>query len=221
VVAAIRERDPAPLKNASPEVWAVLKRALEKVPAQRHADAAELASALAAAAQAAGVPTPETSGAFPARASLADRSVPPAPFREQETTVRSTYVEAKRRRRTRATISAVTVAAALAAAAAIYVRSSQPVVEAPSSAAHAPAPSLDRAPLATAPVVSATIEVPQALPGAATVSVAPAPPPDPTASAAPHSRAPTHVGHPGGKPAAVSPAPSAPPRSTVVRDPGF
>ena len=49
VVAAILERDPEPLKRrVSPELWRVIKRALEKPAALRYADAGELASALRA-----------------------------------------------------------------------------------------------------------------------------------------------------------------------------
>src|ERR1700677_935481 len=59
VVAAILERDPQPLRTASPEVWRVIKRALEKPPALRYADADQLGSALLGAAQTDGVAMPD------------------------------------------------------------------------------------------------------------------------------------------------------------------
>jgi serine/threonine-protein kinase len=226
VVAAILERDPAPLKNVSEEVWRVIRRALEKFPALRYADAGELASALTGAARVSGVQTPETSGPYPVNPSLADRSVPPAPFREQEPTTRSAYVKAKiRTRAARATVGAVGIAAALALAAGMYVRSSHAPVSAESAAplTHPPVASTDSPPVAPSATVSAAAAAPEPPPvGAATVTIAPAPP-DPAPASRP--RAPPHPPHSSAKappvPSAPPPPPPTTPRSTVVRDPGF
>jgi eukaryotic-like serine/threonine-protein kinase len=251
VVAAILERDPEPLKFASPEVWRVIKRALEKPVDLRYADAGELASALLAAAQSAGVASPDASGAYPARGSMADRSVPPAGFREPDATSPSIYVEAKKRKRARATIGAVVLACALAGAAGLYVRSAhspaanESFTAAPPAAATvepgppAPSPGLVALPPSSAAQASPSVEEPPVIPpasaasGAAIVTVSPMAPdpagpavshpraaPRPSPPAAAHPKAPSaSVAAPAASPAA--PASAAPPRSTVVRDPGF
>ncbi len=230
VVAAILERDPAPLKQASPEVWQVIKRALEKTPELRYADAGDLASALVTAAQTAGVQTPDSSGAYPARGygSLGDRSVPPAPFREPEMTIPSMFVEAKKRKRLRTTLAAVAIAVALAGAAGFYARSSRPgFVDASSSSVPSP-PSADLTP-ASAPVAASVAVAPPvatvpaaAVPplGAPLVTIEPAVP-EPAASA-PSRHAPNHPASPSrGKGPPSTPAGAATAHSAVVRDPGF
>ena len=245
VVAAILEREPPVLKMVSPEVWRVIKRALEKPAALRYADAGELASALIAASQGQRPeisPAADSSGAYSApRPSVGDRSVPPAPFREAEPTSPSLHVGAMRRRRARATIGAVVLAGSLAIAAGFYTQArtstrapaAAPLVVTPPSAAR-PA---DVVPSAASPdpSVSASAASPAAASAASAAPAASAAEPEAESPAAvqvpasgrarPPSRAPG-TAHP--KPASPPPSPSptppaasAPERSTVVRDPGF
>jgi serine/threonine-protein kinase len=223
VIAAILEREPAPLPagRASPEVWRVIKRALEKPAALRYADAGELASALVAAAQTAGVQTPESSGAYPARASMGDRSVPPAPIREQEPTIPSMFVAAKKTKRRRATLAAVAVAIGLAGAAGFYARSTRSFTfDATSSA---PAQGAGGGPIERAePAPAIAASEPAA--GAATVTIAPAvPEPTPATSVGRPHASPPHPApapHPKSPPAATSTVSPAVVRG-VARDPGF
>jgi eukaryotic-like serine/threonine-protein kinase len=241
VVAAILERDPQPLKHGSPELWAVIKRALEKPVELRYADAGELASALSAAAQSVGLPAPDASGAYPAAGgSIADRSVPPAGFREPDATSPSIYIETKKRKRLRA-VGAVAIAGALAGGAGLYLRSSRAPVagergpSAPSFAASTPAlghspppppsPPSEVAPTALSPEPPETAT---SVTAATATTAPPAPAPESAASGAPHVHAPAHPPHPKAPPSAAgaSGAPSgassaASPHSTVVRDPGF
>ncbi len=250
VVAAILERDPQPLKSASPEMWRVIRRALEKPPALRYADAGELASALLAAAQ--GMPAAasiaESSGAFPARPSAGDHSVPPAPFREPEPTSPSIHVGRMRRKRARATFGAIVAAASLATAAGLYSRSMRPrggatvppITPVPVATQTSVAPESVADPATThapTPATSSTPSPARIPPAAAhsgpAASAAPsaAPEPAPTAharsthptnlvsSGGSHTKPPSPAAPPASAPSAPSPAPSA--SSSVVRDPGF
>ena len=222
VVAAILERDPQPLTQVTPAVWAVIKRALEKPAPLRYADAGELLSALRTAAQTAGVQTPDGSGAFPARGSLGDRSVPP-PFREQEPTIPSMFAADRKRGRLRRTIAGAVVATALPrgrwALCPLRPRPRQAATTVLRASAGPPAPSpravpLRRRRIAPAPAPSPSLRrclTPPRLPPPAAASGRAAPPPRPAL----HPRA-SHA-----KPAVTAPAPAPPPKSTVVRDPGF
>jgi eukaryotic-like serine/threonine-protein kinase len=234
VVAAILERDPPVLKMASPEVWRVIKRALEKAPALRYANAGELALALAAAAQLAVPVESGASGAFPARSfEGGDGSVPPAPFREPGLTIPSMRVEGKKRKRARATAAAVAVAVALGVAAGFYT-STRPIRGLHLGGSRATGPASETAGTATptaetsaplpAPEVPSAVSLPLPVPTAVQTttpaladSAPPASPPAPRATPHPATAA-TH-----GKGAAPAPSPaSAPPVVRgVVRDPGF
>ncbi len=219
VVAAILEREPEPLTNVSPEVWRVIKRALEKPAPLRYADAAELGTALRKAAQSDGVKAPDESGGYPApRVSVGDRSVPPAPFREPEITIPSLFVHAKRRARIRAAIFGSVMVTAFLVVAGLYTRVSR------SSAGGDPAlamPAPSFAPVSP-PATAASAKASEASdPAPAIVTTAPIA----TASAVPvalhpHPPAPVPV-H--GASHAPKPAPTAPPpaKSGVMRDPGF
>jgi len=222
VVAAILERDPQPLKNVSPEVWRVIKRALEKPPQLRYADAAELGAALRKAAQDDGVKAPDESGGYPAKqVSIGDRSVPPAPFREPDMTVPSMLVHAKRRARVRAAIFGGAMVTAFLVVAGLYARASHAPASV-ESAATMPAPPIDPASPAATATIAPAVETPDPAPAIVTTTPI-APTPLPQASAAvplgTHVHAPTHAAaH------APKPAPSAGPssaKSGVMRDPGF
>jgi serine/threonine-protein kinase len=228
VVAAVLERDPTPLDNVPVEVWQVVRRALEKEPAMRHADASELAAALRSATQRAGVATPEASGGYPpappARGSLGDRSVPPAPYRDRELTTPSIHAKAKREAHVRTVVVGASVVVGVLLAVGVYSR----VGRAPAATvrpASSPAPAL-----AIDPVPATTTAATAPSPGASALVViepaAPAAPPPHAGSLTPPAPPPVvrATAH------APKPAPSAPPTVTVapasskpqvVRDPGF
>ncbi len=242
VIAAILERDPPPLTNVPPEIWRVIRRALDKVAAIRFADASELASALKHAAANVGIAAPDASDAFPVRtASMADRSVPPAPYREPQLTLPSLHVAKKKR--ARAYILGAVAAAALAITAFGVARRSARV----EAVTPQPEASTARAVVATALTASAAAAPPipvtafDQLPLAAgsptrAPSTSPASPSAPSVPP-PHARG--SAGHSrASSPAApvpasgVSPMNAAPPASaavptpaprptSVVRDPGF
>jgi serine/threonine-protein kinase len=223
VVAAILERDPPPLTDLSPEVWGVLKRALEKPAPLRYADATELGAALVRAAKSVGAQTPEASGAFPAmgRPSFGDRSVPPAPFREPEVTIPSMYRAAQNRGRAVRVVAAAVSVAAVLVVAGIYARVTR---------AHDDADLPARAPAVTPPATAAVLIPPPdpALATAVPVTTATAivtttPTPVPSATSTHHSG---HTAAPSGgaasRPKATPPpAGSGPTKPSVVRDPGF
>jgi serine/threonine protein kinase len=251
VVAAILEREPQELTTVSPEVWRVIRRALEKTAALRYADAGELAGALTNAAQRAGVETPDTSGAYPARPpAISEQSVPPpfaVPLRTPEVTMPSMRVAAERRARMRTMLGGLAVAAVLAAGAGFYLRSSRPVapVARPEAASPAGAPSTSAPPVlppSSAVAVPAPRAVEVAAPPASPLRSAVAPSGAPPSGAPPSGATdvpdntpslpdPAAVLHPHPRqPPTIRPkAPAAPPdpstssepRSNVVRDPGF
>jgi serine/threonine-protein kinase len=223
VVAAVLERDPPPLAGVPIEVWQVVRRALEKAPAMRHADASELAAALRSATQRAGVATPESSGGYPpARGSLGDRSVPPAPYREREMTTPSIYAKAKREARVRTVVVTASVAVGVLLAVGLYSRVGRaPAASASPASAPAPALAIDPAPAAT---TAATTPPAPAVPAVAALSPPTQTPARAVATPPPAAPQPHGVAH------APKLAPSAPPTVTVapatskpqvVRDPGF
>ena len=239
VIAAILERDPPPLTNVPPSIWKVIKRALDKVAEIRFADAAALGAALKQAAASVGVAAPDASDAFPVRsASIADRSVPPAPYREPQHTLPSLHVAKKKRSRALGIAAALAVAAILVAISFSRVARHAPAAEA-DTASRAPRLAASPSPIgvavtASAPAVPAVDHVPvmgiDELPSVSTDAHARA------AAAPPASGAPSHARSAGGRPrpqapqaalpAAVNaPVPAgaapAPKPASVVRDPGF
>jgi serine/threonine-protein kinase len=223
VVAAVLERDPPPLEGVPPEVWQVVRRALEKAPAMRHADASELAAALRGATQRAGVMTPDASGGYPpARGSLGDRSVPPAPYREREPTTPS--IRARARRDTRARAVGVTAAAAVGVllAVGLYSRVGRaPAAGGAPASAPGPALAIDPAPTATAAATSAPAAAVSAVAAPSAPSAAPPRAVATTPAPAPQPRAVAHApkSAPGGTPSGTAAPASSKPQ--VVRDPGF
>ncbi len=224
VVAAILEREPVPLTNVEPEVWRVIKRALEKSVQLRYLDASDLGAALQKAALGAGLRAADESGGYPApRASIGDGSVPPAPFRDPEVTVPSIFAQAKRRSRRRAAVFGGTGIALALVAAGLYTRGS--LVPAPANAREAP-PTVPAVPQPMAS--SAPSPTPADAPGhpsSGTSAAAVAPAVAPSQSVAPvpsHSHAaaprPPLAVHPAKPSPSVPPAPQ---KSGVVRDPGF
>jgi len=219
VVAAILERDPAPLSQVDPEVWRVIKRALEKSAMLRYTDASDLGAALQKAATAAGVKAPDQSGGYPApRVSVGDRSVPPAPFRESDVTIPSMFAKEKRRSRRRTAILGGIVVAACLLGAGLCTRPSRLPATSAQSASQPAAPpgaTLEVAPSAAPDPTAAVAASATSAPAAAASQASGAPGPVHI-----HTQPPPHgnTTHPT-KPAPS--APSAPAKSGVVRDPGF
>jgi serine/threonine protein kinase len=242
VIAAILERDPPPLTNVPPSIWRVIKRALDKVAEIRFADAAALGAALKQAAASVGVAAPDASDAFPVRsASIADRSVPPAPYREPQHTAPSIHVSRRQRSRAVGITAAVAVAVILAAISVSRVVRRAPAAEADTA---------PRAPRLAASQGAAGAAVTASAPSIPAVDRVPVMGIDdlPVASADPHARAAaaplpavpaSHARGTGSRPRpqaaqgtqvtppavvnapAAAPPPSAPKPASVVRDPGF
>ena len=234
VVAAILERDPPPLTNVPPEIWKVIKRALDKVSAIRFADASELANALRDAAVRAGGRVDEAATASYAAAaapSIADRSVPPAPDRDPEVTLPSLRVKSKRRTRMSVVIG-FALGSFLLILAAIVARVTRARTE-PQAIASSP-PAVETA------LPSAAIAVPVDLPASVSTNALSASPALPGAApppAPPRATSHVHTGKPSAPsapppvtaaPVQTAPIPTAtvaptpaPKPTSVVRDPGF
>ena len=237
VVAAILERDPEPLRNVSPALWEVIRRALSKSPDDRYADARGLSEALCSVG---GAPA-ATSSSYPPPP-LPSSAPPEGALRVREDTVRNVYgIQIRRRRRNLKVVFGVFGAASILGLAALVVGRVHVLEEGRAPSAPSAAMTVTARTRATVPD-----EPPKARPPEVNVDALPLVPASSTASAAPvlPRRPPVRAAAPAASPALpgtgaplsrvfpaapdtaapVSAPVAAPPRnppSGVVRDPGF